>query len=147
MVSPLIPLSPFSLKRSVQLFVHEPGDEMWLWALIFSLGRMPSFTVPTEPSLVDLHFQASERTSLSREPDDVCQDYEDRMVFAKCVKTNMRRVAMATADCWMPDYEFFLNRSESGLEPCTGGTRNSHLWVRNTHGRTLLSSPQKLASY
>lgn len=115
--------------KAFQLFVTEPGDDIWLWNFAFFFSTTRSMNVPPEAGIVDIHIKAAKKTLLAK-TSDPCHEYGDeRMDFIDCVRDNMKSQIKRVAKCWMPELSFFLTRDELGLESCIKGPRINNLGV------------------
>ncbi len=130
----LLRIYSYSLTRKLTLFVHQPGDEIWLFAAVPLINRMPSFEIIRAPGWTDFYFKQevvlrNPDSGAGKGKDDYCKNYPDRFDFTSCVRQNMIDILRRKAVCWLPEYEYFMKRSDLRLPYCTGAKGRTSAWV------------------
>ncbi len=106
----------------------------WLFAAVPIIDRIPKFDIPKMVAWSDVYFkqevlQHYAETEKSAGEDGHCQDYPDRSQFISCVRENFIQVLRRSANCWIPEYSYFIRQEELHLPYRQGRSDEANTWV------------------
>ncbi len=122
-----------SLTHKLVIYIHQPGDEIWLYASTPLLNHVPSFEIPKIAGWTDIYFSQRilrhySESGRASEKDGHCKDYAERSFFMSCVRKNILDILKSSATCWIPEYKDFLRQDEVNLPNCSGDGEGN-IWV------------------
>ena len=117
--------------------MHEPGDEFWLWSSVSLVERIPQLEVVRLSGWQDVQLRMSVEHSIPDLRDrHGCAHYPNRSDFIACTKNKFVGHLKAMANCWAPEYEFFIGRDQlpGPLPDCHAIGSQSNSFVRFFRG-------------
>ena len=125
---------PTRTDHPITLYVHELGDELWLFAAMTLLETASLRHVQLQPGVTgfaDVCIRKSEYRMLNTEQKPCSNSPGIREATYERIRRNMKDIVRGLATCFLPEFLYLIDRKELGhLGDCQRDFVSEFFWVR-----------------